>query len=89
MIEEYFNIVRLVMPKRADIRLNTTASDTFKVRISWNIDDDPDRPNKRSKIIHIIVDRETLSDVAQSSDDKKKISMNNFRQALERRLTNF
>ena len=52
-------------------------SDRYEATISWKITTDPQRPNKRSKTIRIVVPEETIDDyenksvVASKSDDEK------------------
>ena len=40
----------------------------YEVAVSWRINTDPERPNKRSKTIRIVVPEETIDDYENKSD---------------------
>ncbi len=44
----------------------------FRLNLSWLLENDPKRPNKRSKTIRIIISRELLSDYENLSEKEQK-----------------
>lgn len=65
-----------LFPNEAEIEVDSDAND-FRVRVSWKLCTDPDRPNKRAKIIVVIVpedaadDYDNKTEYQRLSDDKK------------------
>lgn len=55
--------IKSVMPQNADVSLAPTTS-AIVVGVSWPLNDDPARPNKRSKTISIHVSHEAAQDFA-------------------------
>ena len=52
-----------------DVDLNTS---DFRAEVRWKVGTDPDRPNKMSKTIFIIVPGETENDYANKNDARRQ-----------------
>src|SRR5271167_3399151 len=56
---------------------------------TWRLNGDPVRPNKRSRMIRIVVSEEALGDYARGSDGIRLASDARFVSWLQRQLRNF
>jgi hypothetical protein len=65
--EQILQTIRAVMPDNANIQV-VPGIGVLNVGVSWPLYDDPNRPNKRSKMIAIRVSQEAAEDFANASD---------------------
>jgi len=64
--EQILKAIQAAMPVHAEIQ-GIRGAGCVNVMVSWRLNDDPDRPNKRSKTIEITVSREAADDFANAS----------------------
>jgi len=63
--DQILQVVRGAMPPYAEIRV-VPGLDALHVGVSWKLNDDPERPNKMSKTIAIVVSHEAAQDFASA-----------------------
>jgi len=64
-------LLQTVFPDETEFKVDPNALD-FRARASWKVGTDPDRPNKMSKTILIIVLAETADDYANKNDAQQQ-----------------
>lgn len=72
-INHFANLILSSFPEINEAKPHPYIRD-FKINLSWLLNNDPDRPNKRSKTIKITISEEQM-------DDYKNLSQNNKKQA--------
>ncbi|MFZ6028619.1 MAG: hypothetical protein ACOYYS_12955 [Chloroflexota bacterium] len=60
--DEIVNAIRQAMPSDANIQV-VGGIGSLRVGVSWKLNDDPERPNKMSKTISIVVSDEAAQDL--------------------------
>lgn len=61
----------------------------YLVMASWPLDDDPDRPNKRSKKLEILITQEACEDFRDAPEDRQRAALERLRKNLSDRLSDF
>lgn len=76
--QHWFGLISPLFPQNAEL-ISSSASEDFKVFASWLLNNDPQQPDKRSRIIEVEVPPEAIelyqakSMQRQASDDKKLV----------------
>ena len=65
------SLLQPVFPAGTIFDVDPNTSD-FRAEVRWKVGTDPDRPNKMSKTIFIIVPREAASDYANKNDAQRQ-----------------
>ncbi len=86
--DEIVNAIRRLMPTSANISV-VGGIDGFRVGISWRLNEDPERQNKMSKTISIIISEEAAQDFASASTQNQDKAYNRINQFLSQKLANF
>jgi len=81
-------IASSVMPSHAEIRVNPQL-DHYQAGISWNLNNDPERPNKKSKTIILNVSYEVLQDIPNLPEAQQQDAMNRIEVYLRENLASF
>ncbi len=74
--DHWERLLRPVFPAAAQFDVDANSSD-FRAEVRWKVETDPERPNKMSKTIFVVVpveqarDYENKSDKQRESDDRK------------------
>jgi len=63
-------LLKPIFPDRSKIKCDRSSSD-FRVRVSWKLGNDPERPNKMSKTILVIVPDEVADDYSNKNDAQR------------------
>lgn len=71
-----------VFPDGTDFDIVANASD-FRAEVRWKVGTDPDRPNKMSKTIFIIVSAEAASSYANKNDAQRQADDGKLRDFVE------
>ncbi len=88
--DEIADAIRKAMPVDAEIQVaNSSSGPGFDVSVSWMLNDDPERPNKPSRIISIHVSREASQDFASASTHSQADAYRRVTSFLSQRLANF
>ena len=77
-IEIWSESIRPIFPTNANIRTNYSVHENYEIFVDWKLNNDPDRPNKRSTIFQIKIPYEVVED-CQDFDQGKT----NFRKFVE------
>jgi hypothetical protein len=77
-----------LFPSRAQFDIPTTG-DANSIVVNWNLMDDQNRPNKRSKTINISFDREAIGDYQDSSAARKCEADNRLQSYISAQLAQF
>jgi len=79
IINQWIELIKPTFPPEA--RIEVDEWDDIILRIDWKLGNDPERPNKRSRLIRIVISREMIED-CQNFDKAgvkfRKIIENNF-----------
>jgi|GEM_PF-1470164 len=81
-------IVVSIMPSNAKIRVNHQI-ENYQANISWNLDNDPERPNKKSKTIILNVPDEVLQDILNLPEAQQQGALNKIQSYLRSNLEGF
>ena len=81
-------IAASVMPSNAEIRVNTQIGQ-YQAGISWNLNNDADRPNKKSKTIILNVSDEVLQDLPNLPEAQQQAALNRIAEYLQSNLASF
>lgn len=81
-------IARSVMPPNAEININPQI-EYYQAFISWNLNNDPERLNKKSKTIILNVSYEVLDDVPNLPEAQQREVMNRIEAYLRGNLKSF
>ncbi len=65
------SLLQPVFPVGTEVDVDPNTSD-FRAEVRWKVGTDPDRPNKMSKSIFIIVPSETENDYANKNDTQRQ-----------------
>lgn len=76
------------MPGNAELILNEQA-DHYSASVFWKLNNDPDRPNKRSKTIAIIISRESIEDIDEMPAEMKNTALNKLADIIKNKLSTF
>ena len=60
IVNEWIELIRPLFPKNARIEID--AGNDVVLRIDWKLESDPNRPNKRSRLIRVIIPEEAIDD---------------------------
>jgi hypothetical protein len=71
LINHWESLLQPVFPKGTEFEITPNTSD-FRAKVSWKIGTEPDRPNKMSKTIFIIVPDEIADDYSNKNDAKRQ-----------------
>lgn len=81
------DIIKSVMPTNAEVTVQNSMPD-FDFRVYWRLND-PNRLNKMSKTISIIVSREAVQDFALLTDSNKSVFLKKMESFLKEKITQF
>lgn len=81
-------ILERALPESARILMPEGGPDLI-ILATWRLDHDPTRPNKRSKLLRIVISEEALEDYARGSDGVRLASDERFLRWLHRKLADF
>ena len=59
-IDQWIELIRPIFPSEA--RIEVDEGNDIVLRIDWKLGNDPERPNKRSRLIRIVISRESIED---------------------------
>lgn len=80
--------IRKAMPAEADID-TVRGLGGFSVGIGWPLSDDPDRPNKMSRIISIVITDEAARDFTMAVQRDRADAFERVHRLLTRKLADF
>lgn len=86
--ETLTQMVSSVMPSNAEIRVNPQI-EHYQAGVSWNLNNDPERPNKKSKTIILNVSNELLQDIPNLPEAQQRSAMNRIQSYLRSNLEDF
>jgi len=86
--DDIVKAIRQLMPDDAEIRVANTVSG-LNVGVSWKLHDDPERPNKMSKTIRIVVSHEAAQDYAATDGANKAQTFRRINEYLSGKLAAF
>ncbi len=66
------SLLQPAFPDGTDFDVVDPDASNFRAEVRWKVGTDPDRPNKMSKTIFIIVPREAASDYANKNDAQRQ-----------------
>jgi len=75
--EHWIDIIKDYFPQEGELFLHPIRD--FCLDVNWKLKNDPNRPNKRSKKLRLIISEETIEDYRDANDGPK----NNYDQKLK------
>ncbi len=81
-VNEWARLIRPLFPKNTRIEID--AGNKVILRIDWKLRNDPARPNKRSRLIRVVIPQEAIDDCA----DLEKAG-SRFKKLIEDKLSVF
>ena len=81
-IYEWVKLIRHLFPPDASIEIDE--ADDVVLRIDWKLGNDPERPNKRSRLIRVIISIEAIEDCRDY-----KLSGDKFYEIIKGRIAFF
>ena len=88
LYKHWLDLLQSLFPSQADF-CSLDNLDDFITKVSWKLNNDPERPNKRSKIIKIIIPSEVIDDYENKSTIKKQEDDKKLLQFVEQFLKEF
>ncbi len=88
LYKHWLEIICSLLPNKASIS-STDHSEKFVASISWELDNDPERPHKRSRILVIEIPQETVEDYKNKSVAKQKADDKKLAQQIKELLQDF
>lgn len=86
--DNWNSMLRVFFPE--DAEFNTVEHpDRYEATVSWRINTDPERPNKRSQTIRIVVSEEAVDDYKNKSDKVRARDDNKLKQFIVDNLKKF
>jgi len=70
-VNEWIELIRPLFPKNARIEIDE--GNDVVLRIDWKLGNDPGRPNKRSRLIRVIIREEAIDDCTDVKTAGSKI----------------
>jgi len=90
--QQLINQVKKIFPHKLSIEFRNRkeiCSEAFYCCINWKLNNDKNRPYKRSRIIKILIARETLEDYNNSSTQSQKKVQISFYKFIESKYKKF
>ncbi len=88
--EQVLQAIKAVMPAGAEIAsAKPSGMESLKYNVSWMLNDDPERPNKTSKVIAICVSHEAGRDFATTSAVTQEAAYKRISAYLSEKLAQF
>jgi len=81
-VNDWVRLIRPLFPRDARIEIDT--QNNVILRIDWKLRNDPSRPNKRSRLIKVVIHQDAIDRCA----DVKKAGLR-FKEIIEDRLSSF
>ena len=85
---KYFDIIKSLMPKNAKFNQNEQFDD-YALSISWDLNNDPERPNKQSKVIALVISKEATEDFDQLSEAMQSNALERLKKIISIKLSSF
>ncbi len=76
-------------PENAEFKLNPDNNCDFSLLICWKLNNDPHRPNKRSKTLKIIIPQENIEDYQEMNTNHKEICDQKFQESIKKIMVDF
>lgn len=77
------------MPKSREMYVYNDGFSDVKLNIHWKLKNDPERPNKYSKTIVIVIPKELLEDFPYYPDHKQNSALSNISLYIKEKLNTF
>ena len=81
-VNDWIELIRPLFPK--DARIEMDAGNDVVLRIDWKLRSDPNRPNKRSRLIRVVIPEEAIDDCTDF-----KIAGSRFKKIIQDKLSVF
>ena len=88
LLDYWLRIIKPLFPTNAWVASSVSGGDHL-IQIDWNLENDPHRPNKRSRKIEIIIKEEAIDDYLNKNMDERALSDIKMKQWISERYNNF
>lgn len=86
--QHWFSLIAPLFPENAEL-LSSSASNDFKVFASWLLNNDPQQPDKRSRIIEVEVPPEAIEQYQAKTSQRKASDDQKFVLQVQKFLSGF
>lgn len=88
LTQHFSGLLKPLFPNHADLRL-IPSGNGIQIFVDWKLNNDQERPNKRSRKIIIRFCQETLEDYEAGQPQERTIADNKIVQLISHRLSSF
>lgn len=81
-VNGWIELIRPLFPPGA--KIDSDEGNDVVLRIDWKLGNDPERPNKRSRLIRVVISEEAIEDCKDFNRAGKR-----FQKVIEERLSSF
>lgn len=88
LYKHWLDLIYPLLPETASVT-SYDHSDNFEASLSWELDNDPKRPHKESRIILIEIPKKTIDDYRNKSKIRQETDDNKLALQIKKFLQNF
>jgi len=88
LLDYWLRIIKPLFPINAWVTSSVSGGDHL-IQIDWKLENDPHRPNKRSRKIEIIIKEDAIDDYLNKNMDERALSDIRMKQWISERYNNF
>ncbi len=88
LLDRWLRIIKSILPTNAWVASRLSGGD-YIIKIDWKLENDPRQPNKRSRMIEIIIKEEVIDDYLNKDKDERALSEIKMRQWISERYNHF
>lgn len=89
IVERWKKNITPIFPTKAEFRYLENPPVNHIIRVSWFLENDKSRPNKRSRLIVIRIPYETIEDYPDESEEDRNRADNRFESFIRAKFKNF
>ncbi len=89
IVERWIKNITPIFPAKAEFRYLENPPVGHIIRVNWLLENDPNRPNQRSRSIEIRIHYEPIEDYPGESEEDRNRADNRFESFIRARFENF
>ncbi len=87
-VDQFTGLLRQIFPTDAIIQRAPSSGD-LSFEIDWTLNSDPDRPNKRSRLVVICLSREFMADYVAATPSNRAYELKRIVEQIKSKLAKF
>jgi hypothetical protein len=88
LLDYWIRIIKPILPANAWVDSRLSKGD-YVIRIDWKLENDPQRQNRRSRKIEIIIKEEAIDDYLDKNISERALSDTKMKQWISKRYNDF